>query len=270
MSSLARHPLQHKMLWIAMFVISSAQLGIGIILPALPAIADTFAKSECEIQLLVTLWLAGFGLSQLVYGPWSDTIGRRPIFFLGQGIYLSGTLICFMSKGQWELLLFGRLLQGIGAGSASILPRCMLRDCFGKEGLTHAMSYLACVTAVMPVLAPMIGGYLVDHLSWPAVFGFVLCYLLVLVLVALLLFDETLPYPKRSFSCSKTLIGYWQLLSSLRAMLPGMLCWVGYILMMLTTSIYPFWIQQNLGLSASAYGQLMVVPALGLLFGGCC
>ena len=76
---------------LAMMIIATGQVGVSIYLPSLPLISRDLGVSQADVQQLVTLFLLGFGLSQLIYGPLSDAIGRRPVFLLGQGIYLAGT-----------------------------------------------------------------------------------------------------------------------------------------------------------------------------------
>ncbi|WP_228010603.1 MFS transporter, partial [Vibrio sp. OPT20] len=75
-------------LLLAMMIIATGQVGVSIYLPSLPLIASDLSVTQVDVQLLVTLFLVGFGLSQLFYGPMSDAVGRRPIFLLGQGVYL--------------------------------------------------------------------------------------------------------------------------------------------------------------------------------------
>ncbi len=104
-----------------MMIIATGQVGVSIYLPSLPLIASDLSVTQVDVQLLVTLFLVGFGLSQLFYGPMSDAVGRRPIFLLGQGVYLIGTIVCVVFSDNMLALEVGRLLQGLGAGSASVL-----------------------------------------------------------------------------------------------------------------------------------------------------
>lgn len=254
-------------LLLAMMIIATGQVGVSIYLPSLPLISQDLGVSSSDIQLLVTLFLVGFGGSQLFYGPLSDALGRRPIFILGQGIYLLGTVLCFAMTDNFTALVFGRLLQGLGAGSASVLGRSVLRDSYSGHHLTKAMSYISITASILPILAPVIGGWIAWHFSWQWVFGFVLIYLTTILTIGYFILPETLPYKPQKFSFVQTLRDYGSLFSNAQVISSASLNWVSYLSSLVSVSLLPFLLQDGLGLTAAEYGQVMIIPSAGLLIG---
>ncbi|MGI2934230.1 multidrug effflux MFS transporter [Vibrio diabolicus] len=254
-------------LLLAMMIIATGQVGVSIYLPSLPLIGHDLNLPQHSIQNLVTLFLVGFGISQLFYGPLSDAIGRRPVFILGQSVYLVGTVICIAFSDNIVALEAGRLLQGLGAGSASVLGRSVLRDSYDGMQLTKALSYISVTASVMPIIAPLFGGWIAFHLSWHAVFVFVLIYLMAIFTFGLLVLPETLPYPKRKFKVGEVSANYLRLLTNTQVIGSASYNWLSYLSALVTLSLYPFLMQQELGLTAADYGSLMIIPSVGLLTG---
>ncbi|MDA9557249.1 multidrug effflux MFS transporter [Vibrio sp.] len=251
----------------SMMIIATAQVGVSIYLPSLPLISEDLSVSQASTQNIVTLFLLGFGVSQLFYGPWSDAIGRRPVFLLGQGIYLLGTLLSFLLSDSFLALEGGRILQGLGAGSASVLGRSMLRDSYEGGQLTRALSYISIAASVTPILAPVIGGWIAYHFSWQWVFGFVLMYLSLIFVLGVSLLPETLPYAKKRFQPS-TLVGtYWRLIRNPQVIGSAAFNWVSYLGSLVSLSVFPFFIQKQLGLSVADYATIMLFPSSGLMIG---
>ncbi|WP_342609310.1 multidrug effflux MFS transporter [Vibrio tritonius] len=254
-------------LLLAMMIIATGQVGVSIYLPSLPLISQDLLVGQARVQMLVTLFLIGFGGSQLFYGALSDAIGRRPVFLLGQGIYLLGTVICVVLADQFSTLEFGRLLQGLGAGSASVLGRSVLRDCYDGPYLTKALSYMSVTASIMPIVAPVLGGWLAYQLSWHAVFVFVLCYISAIFALGMFILPETLPYEKHRFDPIMVVKNYVSLLTNVQVISSASYNWISYLSAMVTLSVLPFLMQIQLGMTAADYGTLMIVPSLGLLSG---
>ncbi|MFA1567747.1 multidrug effflux MFS transporter [Vibrio tasmaniensis 1F-187] len=254
-------------LLLAMMIIATGQVGVSIYLPSLPLIASDLSATQVDVQLLVTLFLVGFGLSQLFYGPMSDAVGRRPIFLLGQGVYLIGTVVCVVFSDNMTALEVGRLLQGLGAGSASVLGRSVLRDSYDGLQLTKALSYISVTASIMPIIAPVFGGWISFHLGWQAVFLFVLVYLLAIFTLGYFVLHETLPYGKSRFEVSQVVKNYGRLLRNRQVLTSASYNWMSYMASLVSLSLFPFLMQEQLGLTAAEYGSLMIVPSAGLLIG---
>ncbi|MFA0485266.1 multidrug effflux MFS transporter [Vibrio sp. 10N.222.55.B11] len=254
-------------LLLAMMIIATGQVGVSIYLPSLPLIASDLSATQVDVQLLVTLFLVGFGLSQLFYGPMSDAVGRRPIFLLGQGVYLIGTVVCVVFSDNMTALEVGRLLQGLGAGSASVLGRSVLRDSYDGPQLTKALSYISLTASIMPIIAPVFGGWISFHLGWQAVFLFVLLYLLAIFTLGYFVLHETLPYGKSRFDACQVVNNYGRLLTNRQVLTSASYNWMSYMASLVSLSLFPFLMQEQLGLTAAEYGSLMIVPSAGLLIG---
>ena len=252
---------------LAMMIIATGQVGVSIYLPSLPLISQTLEASQADVQLLVTLFLVGFGASQLFYGPLSDAIGRRPVFLLGQGIYLLGTVICVLFSHHLESLIIGRLLQGLGAGSASVLGRSVLRDSYDGAQLTRALSYISVTASIMPILAPVIGGWLAFYLGWQSVFMFVLLYLMAIFTLGYFVLPETMSYGKSRFSLRRVVTNYRQLITSRQVLTSASYNWVSYLASLVSLSVMPFLLQHELGLTVAEYGSVMIIPSAGLMIG---
>ncbi|CAH7476306.1 MULTISPECIES: multidrug effflux MFS transporter [Vibrio] len=254
-------------LLLAMMIIATGQVGVSIYLPSLPLIAADLSVTQVDVQLLVTLFLVGFGLSQLFYGPMSDAVGRRPIFLLGQGVYLIGTVVCVVFSDNMTALEVGRLLQGLGAGSASVLGRSVLRDSYDGAQLTKALSYISITASIMPIIAPVFGGWISFHLGWEAVFMFVLLYLLAIFTLGYFVLHETLPYSKSRFQVSQVVKNYGSLITNRQVLSSASYNWMSYMASLVSLSLFPFLMQEQLGLTTAEYGSLMIVPSAGLLIG---
>ncbi|WP_428808887.1 multidrug effflux MFS transporter [Vibrio lamellibrachiae] len=252
---------------LAIMIIATGQVGVSIYLPALPAISESLSVSQAQVQMLVTLFLVGFGVSQLFYGPMSDAIGRRPVFLFGQGIYLLGTLVCFLFSDQFEWLEFGRLLQGLGAGSASVLGRSVLRDSYEGAHFTKALSYLSITASILPIVSPVIGGAIAFHFGWQSVFSFVLIYLVSIFVIGWKVLPETLPYKKKRFDGRTIIKNYGQLIINPQVISSASYNWFTYLAAVVSLSILPFILQNQLGLSIAEYGMIMIIPSAGLLVG---
>ncbi len=169
-------------------------LATDAMLPAFPTMARAFGVTEATIQQVVSVFMIGYALPQLVIGSLADRFGRRPVLLGGLGIYLAGSLLCLVAPSL-PLLLAGRFVQGVGAAAGPILSRAVLRDLYQGAELGRMLSYAMIVFSAAPLLAPAIGALMLRLGSWELIFVFLLAVAAVLILLVLLALPETLARP---------------------------------------------------------------------------
>ena len=146
-------------------------LGIDSMLPNLPAIGDALGVTdENRRQLIITVYLLGFGGAQVIYGPLADRYGRKPVLLTGLALYVGFSLLAALSR-SFDMLLVARLLQGIGAAATRAIPVSVVRDRFAGREMARVMSLTSIVFMGAPILAPTLGQMVLVIASWPYVFG---------------------------------------------------------------------------------------------------
>ena len=153
-----------------MAVTASGTLGMHLIIPALPAAATELQVSPATIQLTITLYLLGLAIGQLLYGPLSDRLGRRPVLLGGLSLFtLAGVATSLAPSATW--LIVARVLQSIGGCSGLVLGRAIVRDTATADRAVARLALLTLVMSMAPAIAPVIGGYATAWIGWRAAFG---------------------------------------------------------------------------------------------------
>lgn len=144
-------------------------VSIDLYLPSLPAMVVDFGSTVSEVQLTLSLFVAGFAAGTLVHGPLSDRYGRRPVVLAGCALYCVASVACLFAPSM-EMLIVGRFVQAIGAAAGPVIGRAVVRDVFPRQDAARLMSYMASAIAVAPAVGPMIGGWLHASFGWQANF----------------------------------------------------------------------------------------------------
>lgn len=169
---------------------------IDMYLPALPTIAASLNTSTAAVQMTLTMFFLAFGSCQIIFGPLSDMYGRKLPLYIGLGIFILGSIGCSLATSI-EWLIFFRLIEGIGASAAMVIPRAIVRDLHTGIEATRLMSLIMLVLSVAPILAPLTGSGLIVPFGWRAVFVAVtIIAVAALVMIALYL-PETRPRAQR-------------------------------------------------------------------------
>lgn len=189
-------------------------LASDIYLPAMPTMVSYFQVNSATLQQTIGIYLFGLSVFQLIYGPLSDQVGRKKIIVLGVLFYILGSIGCSLSNNIYMLLVF-RLLQSVGACSGLVLGRTVIADIFPPKEITNIYNIIYPLVAASPAIAPIIGGYLVNHFHWEANFIFVGIFGLIL-LYLLKNFPETLQKEKKKISIISILRDYVVIMKNLR------------------------------------------------------
>lgn len=146
-------------------------LSLHLFFPATPAVEAGFAVSEAMAQLTISVPLFTMAAMTLVYGSLSDRYGRRRVLLAGILLFVAGSALSALADSIW-MLIAGRLIQAAGGASGVALARAIARDVFGADRLVRVIAYLTMAYALGPMVAPPIGGILVDLSGWRAVLWF--------------------------------------------------------------------------------------------------
>lgn len=178
-------------------MMSLVALSIDAMLPALPAIgAELGVRRPNDAQLVIAALFLGLALAQMVYGPLSDSIGRKPAIYLGFAIFICGCVVSILAAGL-EVMLLGRFLQGIGAAGPRIVTMALVRDRYSGRAMARMMSLAMSVFIMVPVLAPAIGQGILLVAHWRAIFLMLLAVALLALAWFALRQEETLPPGRR-------------------------------------------------------------------------
>ncbi|MCS0386565.1 multidrug effflux MFS transporter [Vibrio diabolicus] len=260
-------PINFRTILLACLIISVGQLSMGLVMPSLPWIAKDFSISLDQAQLLVSIYLLGFGPSQFIYGPVSDALGRKKVLMTGLLIAMSGLLMIIFLSDTFTGMVMGRFLQGLGTGCCAVLARASTRDRFSGDELPVAMSYIAMAASITPLIAPVIGGFINFHFGWSMVFISLLGYVSLAWVIIAFKFTETIA--KRSVipSPRNMLFQYRDLVTSRYFMSFASISWLNFSLMITTVSVMPFIMQDQIGMTSDQYAMWALIPALGMLGG---
>lgn len=167
-------------------------LGIDSMLPALPDIARSLGiNSENQRQWIISAYMIGFGVMQIVYGPLADRFGRRPIMLVGLLFYVATSLIASFAT-SFTTMIIARTLQGMAASASRVLVISMVRDLYSGRQMARVMSLTFIVFLAAPMAAPSIGQLILLVAPWPAIFHALAAFAAIVAIWLILRLGETL------------------------------------------------------------------------------
>jgi MFS transporter, DHA1 family, multidrug resistance protein len=197
------HTSQKEFIFLIALLTAMVAMSIDTMLPAIGTIAQEFGVSDPnQRQYIITSFFGGMTVGTLVSGPISDSAGRKPTIFAGLLLFLAGSALCLFST-SFDMMLWGRALQGFGAAAPRIVSMAMVRDGQSGAAMARIMSFVMSVFMLVPILAPSIGQLVLLVAGWRMIFVGLLGMAIFAAIFLEVRQEETLPREKRvRFSAS--------------------------------------------------------------------
>lgn len=173
-------------------LISIVAISIDALLPALGMIGrDLGVSNPNQVQLLIGCIFGGMAIGQLIAGPLSDAMGRKPILYAGIGLYLVGSVFAYFAT-SFDLLLVGRVIQGLGVAAPYVTAVSVIRDKYSGRDMASIMSLVMMIFILVPAIAPSLGQAVIYLSGWRAIFLLYIVYSIVIGLWIMFRLEETL------------------------------------------------------------------------------
>jgi len=239
-------------------------LSTDMILPAIPSLAKTWNQPLSVINLTLVCFFVTYGFFLLFYGPISDRFGRRMPLLAGISVYIVASLLCTLATSAPMLIGF-RIMQAAGAAASSSLSMAMTKDIFSGQERERILAYIAVIMALAPMIAPVLGGWILADFSWPWIF-IMQAIMGVIGMLGVFRFPETLSQVS-DVPLSRMMHSYGRLLLN-----------PSYIVMVLvmSASLFPLYsfiagssaiYVNEFGLSEQKYSYFFAFNALALMVG---
>jgi len=255
------------------FAILLATLGmlgpfsIDTYLPAFADIAMSLDATPVQMQQTLSAYLLGFAFMSLFHGAISDSFGRRPVVLCGLAVFTLTSIGCALSNSI-GMLIFFRGVQGLSTGAGIVVSRAVIRDMFPPSQAQKVMSQVTLFFGVAPAIAPMVGGWMLVHVSWQGIFWFLTGVGIILWVAIYRLLPETLHASQRQqFHPRHLMAGYWKLGSDPRFFLLSLASGVPFNGMFLYILSAPVFLGEHLQLAPQQFFWCFLVTIGGIMCG---
>lgn len=270
-SSTANSSVQYRSayyVFLVVMLVALSALGSFVNSMYSPTLPDMCRFFNCDVplaQLGLTTGMAGLGIGQLLLGPVSDKIGRKPVLIGATALFIAAALLSTLSSSI-HIFNLCRFFQGLGASSGYLLAKVIPADVYGGRALARLMALVGAINGLAPAIAPVAGGVIADAWGWKSIFVILAAFATIVILMSLKM-KETLPASaKRTGSISAAFVGYFTLLRNSRFMTLCILKAFALGLLFAFVSSAPFIAQTHYGLTQTQYG--LCVGAISLFSGG--
>ncbi|MCZ7888206.1 MULTISPECIES: multidrug effflux MFS transporter [Agrobacterium] len=243
-----------------------APISMAIYTPAMPELTRVFSTTESAVKLSLSLYFAGFAMAQLLAGPASDAFGRRKASLVFLSIFLGGGLLAIFAP-TIEVLLFARLVQGIGASVGMTVARAVVRDQFTGSEASSIMNLIGIMLAVGPAMGPTIGGLSLAAFGWQSVFFLMASLGAIAIFTVVVFLRETTIPDKNLIRPRRLLSAYGTLLTEPRFLLAALVLGGSIGALYAQATMLTFILIDKVGMTPTAFGIGMLMQTGAYFFG---
>lgn len=256
-----KSPDQNNLLLICVliFIGMLVSLSTDMYVPAMPMIAHALNSTTKAVQLSISIFLLTASCGVLIYGPLSDSFGRKKTLLIGVSIGTIGTICCLLASSV-HMLLIGRFLQGCGFASIGINLISIARDIFNNQKFAQIASILSMIFGLGPIASPILGGYITHLFGWHSIFALLTVYAVICIMAIIFLIPEI------HHKINRPQFNIWQVASTycnifknetfLKNAISKSIPYAGFMIFFTVT---PFMLQSNLKLNPIEYGWITLL-----------
>ncbi|MCE5319244.1 MAG: MFS transporter [Parachlamydia sp.] len=250
-------------------IISFASVLSVLFVPAFPEMAIGMGISSAQVQMTLSIFVVGYAISVLPYGPISNRFGRKPAIYLGASIATCGSLLVLIAGecSLFWLMIIGRFITALGSGVGLKVAFTMVGDVYQKEAATKKLSTLILAFAITPGLGIAIGGFLTQYLGWRSCFYFMAAYCLFVLALSFFLPETAKERDAAALDLRKIKEGLFGTFRNATVITCGLLMGCGASVIYLFAALGPFIGISLLGVSPNEYGLLNFIPPAGMIAG---
>lgn len=199
-------------------LVAIGPFGIDTYLPALPAMALDYGTSTASVQISISLFLLGFAMGQVIGGPISDRVGRKPVAIVGLLVFTLTSILIMFTQSVDQLLML-RFIQALGGGATTVISAATVRDLYQGKDVARMLSLISMMMLMAPMLAPAIGALAMYVQGWQSIFAVLALYGGVQLIMVIRQLPETNKAPNKEGSVVKNIIkNYREVLTHGKAM----------------------------------------------------
>lgn len=247
-------------------LVAIGPLSMSLYTPAMTLLVEAFGSTEAIVKMTLAVYFGGFAVSQLVAGPAADALGRRRSTIIFMGVYIAGSIACALAP-TIEILIAGRLVQGIGAAIGVTVSRAIVRDLYPGERGARILNLVGISMASAPAFAPTIGGLMTEHTGWHSIFLLMVGFGLAIELAAIFLLKETTRPDMSRLRPRRIMQSYATLLTNAEFVSAAMAIAAGIGVFYAQAPLLPFVMMDRVGLTSTEFGFSMLFQSGTFMLG---